>query len=149
VTEALTDWRRRSGRSPTGRLGDGGRAARPRRPVGRAGAGQVTLRWSQVTGACGYLVERADAPVGPFAAVDHGGGDVLAVPGPPYADTSDPAGARRWRRACTVADPDRPPSPALAGDGRGSAARHRHPTGADGWTCARTARPGACAGCGR
>lgn len=50
------------------------------------GAGQVTLWWEPVPGAAGYLVSRAVEPGGPFRPVDHGGGDVLAVPAPPYCD---------------------------------------------------------------
>src|SRR5205823_14989033 len=52
------------------------------------GAGQVTLRWQPVAGAVGYLVHRSESPAGPFKPVDHGGGDVLAVPGSPYCDTT-------------------------------------------------------------
>ena len=119
MTDALADWQRRIGRPAKGRPTTAAAAQLPA-PGGleaERGAGHVTLRWSAVTGACGYLVERADAPGGPFAAVDHGGGDVLAVPGPPYADTTGPAGAQRWYRVRAVADLDRPPgppSPALA-----------------------------------
>lgn len=51
------------------------------------GVGQITLRWAAVDGAAGYVVSRADQPDGPFLALDHGGSDVLGVPGPPYADT--------------------------------------------------------------
>jgi xylan 1,4-beta-xylosidase len=53
-----------------------------------AGRGQVTLRWEPVPGAIGYAVHRATGPEGPFTVVDHGGGDVLAVPHGPYADTT-------------------------------------------------------------
>jgi xylan 1,4-beta-xylosidase len=41
-----------------------------------------------VPGAAGYLVYRAGP--GPFEPLDHGGGDVLAVPAGPYADTCGP-----------------------------------------------------------
>lgn len=113
MTDALADWRRRSGRQSEGAAAAATAEAPPAPGDLRAeaGAGHVTLRWSQVTDACGYLVERAAAAEGPFAAVDHGGGDVLAVPGPPYTDTTGPAGARRWYRVCTVADLGQPPSP--------------------------------------
>jgi xylan 1,4-beta-xylosidase len=60
-------------------------------PVGLtavAGRGQVTLDWEPVPGAIGYAVHRSASPDGPFTVVDHGGGDVLAVPHPPYADTT-------------------------------------------------------------
>ncbi|GIE98703.1 GH39 family glycosyl hydrolase [Paractinoplanes rishiriensis] len=52
------------------------------------GRGQVTLRWDPVPGAIGYAVHRAPTEHGPFTVVDHGGGDVLAVPHGPYADTT-------------------------------------------------------------
>ena len=77
---------------PRRRRGGGGereRASPPRRGCApTSGAGQVTLRWEPVDGAIGYLVHRAPAADGPFEAVDHGGRDVLAVPGPVYCDTT-------------------------------------------------------------
>lgn len=51
-----------------------------------AGRGQVTLRWPPVPGAVGYQVLRDGEPL------DHFGGDVLAVPHPPYADTTGEPG---------------------------------------------------------
>lgn len=54
------------------------------------GVGQVTVDWSPVEGAVGYLVHRGTD--GPLVPVDHHGGDVLAVPGPPYVDTTGTAG---------------------------------------------------------
>jgi xylan 1,4-beta-xylosidase len=50
------------------------------------GRGQVTVSWSPVAGAVGYLVHRGpmDAAMVP---IDHKGGDVLAVPHGPYVDT--------------------------------------------------------------
>ncbi|MBM2616103.1 xylan 1,4-beta-xylosidase [Actinoplanes sp. LDG1-06] len=53
-----------------------------------AGQGQVTVAWDPVAGAIGYAVHRAASADGPFEVVDHGGGDVLAVPHGPYADTT-------------------------------------------------------------
>jgi xylan 1,4-beta-xylosidase len=72
------------------RTGGGERAELPA-PAGltaKAGRGQVTLDWEPVDGAVGYLVYRGDTADGPFEPVDHGGNDVLAVPHPPYVDTS-------------------------------------------------------------
>jgi xylan 1,4-beta-xylosidase len=60
------------------------------------GRGHVTLRWQPVDGAAGYLVHRADGPDGPFRPIDHGGGDVLAVPTPPYPDTTGSPGRTAW-----------------------------------------------------
>ncbi|MDQ2959712.1 MAG: hypothetical protein M3R48_01480, partial [Candidatus Dormibacteraeota bacterium] len=51
------------------------------------GVGQITLRWSAVDGAGGYVVSRADHRDGAFQPLNHGGSDVLGVPGPPYVDT--------------------------------------------------------------
>ncbi|WP_250037684.1 GH39 family glycosyl hydrolase [Paractinoplanes maris] len=59
-----------------------------------SGRGQVTVSWEPVDGAIGYAVHRADSADGPFTVVDHGGGDVLAVPHSPYADTT--AGRGGW-----------------------------------------------------
>ena len=67
-----------------------------------AGRGQVTVSWQPVPGAIGYAVHRASAPDGPYEVADFGGGDVLAVPHGPFADTTDQRGATtrspRWRR---------------------------------------------------
>ncbi|MEX1172931.1 MAG: xylan 1,4-beta-xylosidase [Chloroflexota bacterium] len=57
------------------------------------GRGQVTVAWTPVEGAVGYLVHRAASADGPFQPVDQGGGDLLAVPHGPYLDTTfDPDG---------------------------------------------------------
>lgn len=61
-----------------------------------AGRGHITLDWPPVDRAIGYAVHRADSPDGPFTVVDHGGGDVLAVPHGPYADTTVEAGRTYW-----------------------------------------------------
>ena len=61
-----------------------------------AGRGQVTLDWSPVTGAAGYLVHAADDEGGPYTPLDHYGNDVLAVPHPPYVDTTGEPGRVRW-----------------------------------------------------
>ncbi len=52
------------------------------------GRGHVTITWSPVDGAAGYLVHRASTRDGPFEPIDQHGGDVLAVPHGPYLDTS-------------------------------------------------------------
>ncbi|MEV7626517.1 xylan 1,4-beta-xylosidase [Actinoplanes sp. NPDC089786] len=56
-----------------------------------AGREQVTVSWDPVPGAIGYAVYRAASADGPFEVADWGGGDVLAVPHGPFADTSSPA----------------------------------------------------------
>ena len=60
------------------------------------GRGQVTIEWSPVQGAAGYLVHRGPAADGPFEPIDQGGGDVLAVPHGPYLDTTRRPGAKAW-----------------------------------------------------
>ncbi|MFF5077672.1 xylan 1,4-beta-xylosidase [Actinoplanes sp. NPDC000266] len=64
----------------------------PARVSAVAGRAVVAVDWEPVPGAIGYAVHRAASPQGPFEVVDHGGGDVLAVPHGPYADTTDGRG---------------------------------------------------------
>lgn len=79
----------------------------PARVTAEAGRGQVTIQWSAVPGAAGYLVQRARGPEGPFVPVDLGGRDVLAVPHGPYVDTTADAGG--WYAVASVACADHPP----------------------------------------
>jgi xylan 1,4-beta-xylosidase len=65
-----------------------------------AGRGQVTLTWDPVPGAIGYAVHHAASADGPFTVLDHGGGDVLAVPHGPYADTT---GGGPWYAVAALA----------------------------------------------
>jgi xylan 1,4-beta-xylosidase len=81
------------------RTGGGERDAGLPAPSGltaTGGRGHVTLDWQPVHDAVGYLVHRATSPDGPFEPVDHGGNDVLAVPHPPYVDTSGERGTEHW-----------------------------------------------------
>lgn len=101
---ARADWEQRIG-SASGRTG----VAAPRLPTpsgftAEAGRAQVTLTWQPVAGAVGYQVYRASKPNGPFRPVDHGGGDVLAVPHPPYCDTTGEPGRRYWYAVSTLSD---------------------------------------------
>lgn len=57
-----------------------------------AGREQVTISWDPVPGAIGYVVHRCPSADGPFEVADFGGGDVLAVPHGPFADTTDARG---------------------------------------------------------
>ncbi len=52
------------------------------------GVGQVTIDWSPVDGAAGYLILRSAGDHGKLEPVDHHSGDVLSVPAPPYVDTT-------------------------------------------------------------
>ena len=69
----------------------------------RVGQGHVTLEWDAVEGAVGYLVHRAPTREGPFEPIDHGGNDVLAVPHPPYVDTSGDRGRDHWYAVAALA----------------------------------------------
>ena len=69
----------------------------------RVGQGHVTLEWDAVEGAVGYLVHRAPTREGPFEPIDHGGNDVLAVPHPPYVDTSGDRGRDYWYAVAALA----------------------------------------------
>lgn len=105
---ARADWAARIGR----RHEEGG-ASRPILPAPgglRAfpGRGHVTLDWDPVPGAIGYLVLRADHPDGPYPVVDHRGGDVLAVPHPPYADTTGEPGRAYHYAVAAIADVNHP-----------------------------------------
>lgn len=126
---AKADWDERIGR----RTGAGERDRTLPPPAGlrtRAGRGQVTLDWDPVPGAVGYLVHRADTEDGSFEVVDHGGNDVLAVPHPPYVDTSGKRGREYWYAVAALPDVSRvgplcepvPATAALPGSGSGSVA---------------------------
>jgi xylan 1,4-beta-xylosidase len=77
----------------------------PSRLLARPGRGQVTLDWDPVPGAAGYLVHRGSAPDGPFRPIDHGGGDVLAVPEGPYCDVGLRPGETAWYAVAAVTGP--------------------------------------------
>jgi xylan 1,4-beta-xylosidase len=95
--------------------------------VATSGRGQVTVDWRPVDGAAGYVVQRAPARDGPWLAIDHRAGDLLAVPHPPYADTTGDPGAVAWYAVAALPSIDAPigplsapveGSPGTAGDGR-------------------------------
>lgn len=74
-----------------------------------SGAGQVTLHWQPVAGAMGYFILRSESPDGPFARLNHGGrGDILAVPGPLYADTTGIPGTQYWYAVASISDVNAP-----------------------------------------
>jgi xylan 1,4-beta-xylosidase len=102
---ARADWERRIGRRGVpGPAGGMGGLPAPGALRAAPGGGHVTLEWDPVAGAAGYLVYRADRSGGPFEPLDHGGGDVLAVPAGPYADTSGEAGVVRYYAVAAVVD---------------------------------------------
>jgi xylan 1,4-beta-xylosidase len=104
--DARADWQERIGRRGVpGQDAHHGAAAGLARPAGLravSGQGHVTLDWDPVPGAAGYLVYRAAGE--PYQPLDHGGGDVLAVPAGPYADTSGEPGRVRHYALAAVAD---------------------------------------------
>jgi xylan 1,4-beta-xylosidase len=75
------------------------------------GRGHVTVDWEPVEGAVGYVVHRADGPDGPWQAIDHRAGDLLAVPHPPYTDTTGERGRAAWYAVATLSSIDAPPGP--------------------------------------
>lgn len=89
----------------------------PTRLLATSGVGQVTLDWDLVPGAVGYLVHRAPSPDGPFAVVDHHGMDVLAVPEPPYVDTTGTPGERAWYAVSAIPEVTRTGAVSEAVDG--------------------------------
>ena len=103
---ARADWEGRIGRRGVpGQDAHHGAAAGLAPPTGLravSGQGHVTLDWDPVPGAAGYLVYRAAGE--PYQPLDHGGGDVLAVPAGPYADTSGEPGKVRHYALAAVAD---------------------------------------------
>jgi xylan 1,4-beta-xylosidase len=76
----------------------------PRGVVATGGVGQVTITWEAVDGAIGYQIYRSDSVRGPFEPVDHGGGDVLAVPHSPYVDTTGTGLMPFWYAVASVAE---------------------------------------------
>ena len=105
--EARTDWQDRVGRRSAGpSVPAVAPLPPPQRLSATAGRGQVTLDWAPVDAAVGYLVHTSPGPEGPWVPLDHHGGDVLAVPHGPYADTTGQPGAPTWYAVATLADPD-------------------------------------------
>jgi xylan 1,4-beta-xylosidase len=66
------------------------------------GRGQVTIEWTPVGGAAGYLVHRGISGEGPFEPIDQHTGDVLAVPHGPYVDTTAPPAGGAWYAVSSV-----------------------------------------------
>jgi xylan 1,4-beta-xylosidase len=104
-TDARSDWEQRIGQA-SGRAGIG-KAPVLEPPAdlrATSGRAQVTLTWEPVEGAVGYQVYAADSEDGELEPVDHAGRDVLAVPHPPYADTTVQPGRTRWYAVSTLSD---------------------------------------------
>jgi xylan 1,4-beta-xylosidase len=72
-------------------------------------AGHVRLSWDPVPGAAGYAIERGSADGEAPQVLRHGGSDVPAVVGPPFADTGVADDTDYTYRVAAVAAPERPP----------------------------------------
>ncbi len=103
-TTARQDWERRIGLPSDHPLTGTGQLPPPEKVTATAGTGLVHLDWQPVPGALGYLVHRATDGDGDFEPLDHQGGDVLAVPHPPYADTMAEPGTTYHYKIATWSD---------------------------------------------
>lgn len=101
---ARTDWEDRIGRASGQVAGEAPTLAPPIGLTAQGGRAQVTLDWDAVPGACGYQVYRGEHRDGPFDPVDHRGGDVLAVPHPPYCDTTGKPGTEYFYTVASLSD---------------------------------------------
>lgn len=110
--DARADWESRIGlRSDTEAGLDLPRLAAPTGLKARAGRGQVTLDWTPVPGAAGYVIERATADGEAWELLEIGEPEVRPVPHPPFTDTSgSPGRPARYRvaAAASVKDFDQP-----------------------------------------
>ncbi|WP_425953981.1 GH39 family glycosyl hydrolase [Xylanimonas sp. McL0601] len=108
-SDARADWERRIYRRLTDTTGADPALAlpAPRNVRTTPGRGHVRLDWAPVVGAAGYLIERT-GPEGEPGLVQHGGADVPAVPGPPFADTGLEPGAAYSYRVAAVAGAEHP-----------------------------------------
>ncbi len=117
--EARADWERRIGLPSDVPLTGTVELPAPQGVRAAGGTGHVMLTWQAVEGALGYLVHRSESAQGPFEPLDHLGGDVLAVPHPPYADTLVETGRTYHYKVATWSDGSAGPlSEAVAGTAR-------------------------------
>ena len=123
-SDVRADWEERIYR----RLPGSDLAAAPELPApaqlrATAGAGHIRLSWDPVPGAAGYVIERASADGDAPQILRHGGSDVSAVVGPPFADTGVADGTDYSYRVAAVAEPERVPkawsAPAIASTSAG------------------------------
>jgi len=108
--QARADWERRIGQRLTG-TGVTAAPALPAPPglTTQQGAGHIRLSWLPLPGAAGYLIERSDAADGTPEILRHGGSDVPAVVGPPFADTGVADGTIYQYRVAGLAGAGEPP----------------------------------------
>ena len=105
MSSARIDWESRIGiRTGTTFSGSAPRLDPPSSLLVIPGGHQVTVSWASVEGAVGYQVHVADGAYGPWEPLDHSGRDVLAVPHPPYVDTTGTPGTQRWYAVSALSD---------------------------------------------
>jgi xylan 1,4-beta-xylosidase len=104
---ARADWEQRIYQRAHGEDGTSLRLAAPAGLTARPGAGHVRLSWQPVPGAAGYVIERGSDGQ-PAEILRHGGSDVAAVPGPPFADTGVTDGVSYHYRVGAVAGAEYP-----------------------------------------
>jgi len=104
ASDARADWEDRIGRRSHDAVGEAPVLEPPTGLRAESGGHQVTLTWDAVPGAVGYQVYFADSSKDHLEPLDHAGRDVLAVPHPPYVDTTGGAGAERWYAVSTLSD---------------------------------------------
>ena len=108
-TDARTDWENRiglrSGSTDDAAFGGSAPRLRPARRAGRrAGGSQVTLTGRRCAARSATRSTSPTPPAGPFEPLDHAGRDVLAVPHPPYVDTTGEPGEERWYAVSSLSD---------------------------------------------
>ena len=107
-TSARADWEHRIyRRADSGGSGTGPDLPAPARSAAEPGAGHVRLTWDLVPGAAAYVIERS-GPDGAPEILRHGGSDVPAVVGPPFADTGIADDTSYVYRIGAVAGPEHP-----------------------------------------
>jgi xylan 1,4-beta-xylosidase len=100
---ARADWERRIGERYAGTTATPAPALpAPAGLTAQQGAGHIRLSWLPIPGAVGYLIERTHAGDGSPEIVRHGGSDVPAVIGPPFADTGVADGTTYRYRVAAV-----------------------------------------------
>jgi xylan 1,4-beta-xylosidase len=100
--DARADWEQRIYQRAPDEDGTSLRLPAPGELTATAGAGHVRLGWQPVPGAAGYVIERRRDGE-PAEILRHGGSDVAAVPGPPFADTGVADGQQYHYRVGAVA----------------------------------------------
>src|ERR1700722_484993 len=86
-SDVRADWEQRIYRRLPGSAAAAAGPLPPARLTATARAGHIRLGWEPVPAAAGYVIERASADGDAPQILRHGGSDVPAVVGPPFADT--------------------------------------------------------------